>query len=183
MDGTAAFLLEEHVVSTQESVGEAQSEGASGEPQEVDIDELVTVRESIHLGPFQTEIIEGWIKPLLGDTAHVMITPLKAGEGQLWEARPLPPGLHILHTFMHLKNGSGRVSLVVRNMSDSHIFLKKEVPVAHVLLEEVRASLQDMLDAGAIHLSQLPWCNAVVLVRKKMAPFASASILGISTCG
>ena len=202
--------------------------------------------------------------------AHVMIMPLKVGEGQPWEARPLPPGLHILHTYMHLKNGSGRVSLVVRNMSDSHIFLKKGVPVAHVvsaspvpptellpemeaalgteakpepmsvvarqeklleklnldglahwsprnavaarelvlayhdvftlesnelgctsaikheirinnsepfkeqfrcipppLLEEVCTSLQDMLDAGAIRLSRSPWCNVVVLVRKK----------------
>ena len=55
-------------VFTLESAGEAQSEGASGEPQEVDVDELVTVREreSIHLGPFQTEIIEEWVKPLLG---------------------------------------------------------------------------------------------------------------------
>ena len=35
------------------------------------------------------------------------------------------------------------------------------------LLEEVHASLQDMLDVGAIHPSQSPWCNAVVLVRKK----------------
>ena len=35
------------------------------------------------------------------------------------------------------------------------------------LLEEVYASLQDMLDAGAIHLSQSPWCNTVVLVSKK----------------
>ena len=35
------------------------------------------------------------------------------------------------------------------------------------LLEEVHASLQDMLDAGAIRLSQSPWCNVVVLVRKK----------------
>ena len=121
------------VISTPESVGEAQSEGTRGGPQEVDIDELVTVRESICLGPFQTEIIEGWVKPLLGDTAHVMIMPLKAGEGQLWEARPLPPGLHILHVFMCLKNGSGRVLLMVRNMPDSHIFFKKGVPVAHVV--------------------------------------------------
>ena len=170
----------------------------------------------------------------------------------------------------HLKKGNGRVSLMVRNMSDSHIFLKKGVPVVCVisaspvpptellpemeaalgmeakpetmtvmvrqeklleklnldglahwslrnaavarelvlayhnvftlesnelgcisaieheirinnsepfkewfrcilppLLEEVRSLLQDMLDAGVIHLSQSPWCNTVVLVRKK----------------
>ena len=35
------------------------------------------------------------------------------------------------------------------------------------LLEEVHASLWDMLDTGVIHLSQSPWCNMVVLVRKK----------------
>ena len=258
------------VVFTPGNEGKAQSEGASGRPQEVDVDELVTVRESIRLGLFQTEIIEVWIKPLLGDTAHVMIMPLKAGGGQLWEARPLPPELHVFHAYTCLKNGSGRVSLVVRNMSNSHIFIKKGVPVVHVmsaspvpptelspemeaargteakpkpmsvmarqeklleklnldglahwsprnaaaaielvlayhdvfalesnelgctsaieheirinnsepfkeqlrcipppLLEEVHASLQDMLDAGAICLSQSPWCNVVVLVRKK----------------
>ena len=73
---------------------EAQSEGASRGPQEVDMDELVMVRESVHLGPFQTEIIEGWVKPLLGDMAHIMITLLKVGEGQPRDSRPLPPGLH-----------------------------------------------------------------------------------------
>ena len=35
------------------------------------------------------------------------------------------------------------------------------------LLEEVHTSLRDMLEAGAIHPSQSPWCNAVVLVQKK----------------
>ena len=118
------------VVFTLGNVGEAKSEGASGGPQEVDVDELVTVRESLHLGPFQTKIIEGWVKPLLGDMAHVMIMPLKAGEGQPGKARPLLPGLHILHAYTCLKNGSGRVSLMVRNMSNSHFFLKKGVPVA-----------------------------------------------------
>ena len=249
---------------------ETQTEGASGGPQEVDMDELVMVRKSVHLGPFQAEIIEGWVKPLLGDTTHIMVTALKVGEGQPRDSRPLPPGLHVLHAYMHLKNGSSRVSLVVRNMSDSHIFLKKGVPVVRVmsaspvpptellpemeavlgtearpepmsvvarqeklleklnldglahwspgnavavtelvlayhdvfalagnelsctsaikheiciknskpfkerfwcilppLLEEVCASLRDMLEVGAIHPSQSPWCNAVVLVRKK----------------
>ena len=244
-------------------------EGASGGPPEGDVDELVMVQESVHLGPFQTEIMEGQVKPLLGDTSHVMITPLRA-EGQPREGKSLPPGLHALHAYTHLKNGSGKVSLVVRNMSNSHIFLKKGVPVAWVmsaslvppielspemeaalgtesrpepmsvagrqeklleklnldrlahwspenvaaarelvlayhdvfalesnelgctsaieheiriensepfkewfqhipppLLEEVRTFLRDMLEAGVIHPSQSPWCNAVVLVRKK----------------
>ena len=35
------------------------------------------------------------------------------------------------------------------------------------LLEEVHASLSDMLEVGAIHPSQSPWCNAMVLVWKK----------------
>ena len=198
-----------------------------------------------------------------------MITPLRA-EGRPQETKPLPPGLHILHAYTCLKNSSGKVSLVVRNVSDSHIFLKKGVPVAQVmsaslvppielspemeaalgtesqpkpmsvavrqvklleklnldwlghwspenvvaarelvlayhdvfalesnelgcnsaieheiriensnpfkkwfwhipppLLEEVRASLRNMLEAGMIHLSQSPWCTAVVLVWKK----------------
>ena len=249
---------------------ETQSEGASGGPQEVDMDELVMARENVHLGPFQTKIIEGWVKPLLGDTTHIMATPLKVGEGQPRDSRPLPLGLHVLHTYMHLKNGSSKVSLVVRSMSNSHISLKKGVLVARVmsaspvpptellpemeailgvearpeamsvvvrqeklleklnlnglvhwssmnavvvrelvlayhdvfalesnelgctsaidheicikngkpfkeqfwhrpppLLEEVHASHQDMLEVGAIHPSQSPWYNAVVLVRKK----------------
>ena len=234
------------------------------------MDELVMVGDSVHLGPFQTKIIEGWVKPLLGDTAYIMVTPLKVGEGQLRDSRPLPLGLHDLHAYTHLKIGSGKVFLVVRNMSNSHIFLKKGVPVARVmsaslvpptellpemeavlgaeartepmsvvvrqeklleklnldglahwspgnaaavrelvlayhdvftlegnelgctsaikheiciensepfkkrfrcipppLLEEVRASLQDMLEVGAICPSQSLWCSAVVLVRKK----------------
>ena len=78
------------------------------------------------------EIIEGQVKPLLEDTSYVMITPLRV-EGQPRETKPLPLGLHILYAYTHLKNGSGKVSLVVKNMSDSHIFLKKGVSVARVV--------------------------------------------------
>ena len=110
--------------------GKHNQQVSAGYPREVDMDELVTVRESTHLGPFQTNIIEGWVN----DTAHAMITPLKVGKGEVWEARSFPLGLHVLYTYTCLKNGSGRVSLVVRNMSDCHIFLKKGVPLAHVVL-------------------------------------------------
>ena len=263
-----AFLPVGMVVPSPEGA-ETLEEGACGGSPEVNVDELVTVWESICLGPFQTEIIEGWVKLLLGSTSYVMITPLK-GEGRQCETKPLPLGLRVFHAYAHLKNGSRRVSLVVRNVSDSQIFLKKGVPVARVvstmlvspaelspemeaalgeesrpepllvaarqeklleklnldrltcwspenamavrelvlayhdvfalesnelgctstieheiriendepfkewfqcipspLLEEVCTSLRDMLEAGAIHLSQSPWCNTVVLVQKK----------------
>ena len=39
--------------------------------------------------------------------------------------------------------------------------------IAPPVVEEVRAHIQEMLDGGAIQPSQSPWCNAVVLVRKK----------------
>ena len=39
--------------------------------------------------------------------------------------------------------------------------------IAPPLVEEVRQHIQEMLDGGAIRPSQSPWCNAVVLVRKK----------------
>ena len=35
------------------------------------------------------------------------------------------------------------------------------------MVEEVRAHVKEMLEVGAICPSQSPWCNAVMLVRKK----------------
>ena len=39
--------------------------------------------------------------------------------------------------------------------------------IAPLLVEEVQQHIQEMLDGGVIRPSQSPWCNAVVLVRKK----------------
>ena len=61
-----------------------------------------------------------------------MITLLRV-EDQPWEAKPLPLRLHVLHAYTRLKNGSSKVSLIVRNVSDSHIFLKKGVLVVCVM--------------------------------------------------
>ena len=91
------------------------------------------MEERVKLGLFQTKIIECKTKPLLGESAHVMVTPLKAGEAQPGGVQPLPPGLHILHVYTLLKMSSNEVSVVVRNMSDSPIYLKKGVQVAHMV--------------------------------------------------
>ena len=53
------------------------------------------------------------------------------------------------------------------HITDSEPFKEWFRHIPPLLLEEVCASLCDMLDAGAICPSQSLWCNMVVLVRKK----------------
>ena len=50
---------------------------------------------------------------------------------------------------------------------DSKPFKERFRRIPPLLFEEVCTSLRDMLDAGAICPSQSPWCNTIVLVRKK----------------
>ena len=52
-------------------------------------------------------------------------------------------------------------------ITDNEPFKKWFKWIPPSLLEEVRTSLRDMLEVGAIHHSQSLWCNAVVLVCKK----------------
>ena len=67
------------------------------------------------------------------------------------------------------KNELGCTSAVEHEICviDSEPFKERFRRIPPPLLEEVHASLRDMLDAGAIHPSQSPWCNTMVLVRKK----------------
>ena len=67
------------------------------------------------------------------------------------------------------KNELGCTSAVEHEICvvDSEPFKERFRRIPPPLLKEVHASLRDVLDAGAIHPSQSPWCNAVVLVRKK----------------
>ena len=50
---------------------------------------------------------------------------------------------------------------------DTPPFKERLHQIPPLLLNEVRAHLKMMLDAGVIRLSNSPWCNAVVLVRRK----------------
>ena len=52
-------------------------------------------------------------------------------------------------------------------MTNSEPFKERFRHIPPPLLEEVCTSFWDMLDVGAICPSQSPWCNALVLVRKK----------------
>ena len=50
---------------------------------------------------------------------------------------------------------------------DTEPFKEQFWRIAPPLVEEVWEHIQEMLDGGAIHPSQSPWCNMVVLVHKK----------------
>ena len=68
--------------------------------QDQEIDKPVFMKESLKLGPFQTQIIECKTKPLLEVSAHMMIMPLRAYETHPDWAWPLPLGLHVLHAYI-----------------------------------------------------------------------------------
>ena len=109
--------------------GEATPESS----QSSEINELIFMKENMRLGPFQTQILKCRTRPLLGESAYVMVMPLKVGESQLGGGWPLPLGLYVLNACTRLKMSSNKVSVIVRNMSDCPIFLKKGIQVAWVV--------------------------------------------------
>ena len=73
------------------------------------------------------------------------------------------------HIFSLEKNEIGCTDSAehVIELMDDEPFKERFWWIAPPLLEEVRENLQEMLDGGAIQPSKSPWCNAIVLVRKK----------------
>ena len=57
---------------------ETPEEGAEGTnmPGEQEVDTVVKMRGNIHVGPFQTEILEGNISQATAHDTHVMVMPL-----------------------------------------------------------------------------------------------------------
>ena len=55
---------------------------------------------------------------------------------------------------------------VIELMKDE-LFKERFCRIAPPLVDKVHQHIQEMLDGGTIQPSQLPWCNAVMLVRKK----------------
>ena len=62
-----------------------------------------------------------------------MIAPLRCSEVESGKAHPLPPGIQVLHSYTTLTAGNKNVLIVVQNMNNSAIFLKKGVCIAHMV--------------------------------------------------
>ena len=90
-------------------------EGATASVASLDqeIDKPVFMKESLKLGPFQTQIIECKTKPLLGESAHVMIMPLKAYKAQPDRAQPLPSLL---------------ISVSIRDQTHPYVTMRADAP-------------------------------------------------------
>ena len=141
------------VVEDPGTAGDGPTEEGAAAPESPvgqEVDEPVFMKENVRLGPFQTQILECKVKPLIGESVHVMLTPLRAGESQPGVVWPLPPGLHILHMYTRLKMSSNKVSMVVRNMSESPIFLKKGMHVARVVSASLVPPMKLSLEMEAI---------------------------------
>ena len=94
-------------------------------PGEKEVDTVVEMRGSTHVGPFQTEILEGKISQAPAHDTHVMVTPIGHVELKQDRGCQLPPGLQVLHAYTTLTAGCKQISIVVWNMTDQAIFLKK----------------------------------------------------------
>ena len=88
-------------------------------------------------------------------------------EKEALDARRLLMEFH--HVFSLDKNEMGCTDTTehVIKLTNSEPFKERFQRITPPLVEEVREHIQEMLDGGAIHPSNSPWCNAMVLVRKK----------------
>ena len=118
-------------------------------PGEKEVDAVVEMKSSTHVGPFQTEILEGKITQAPAQDTHVMVTPIGRAELKWDRGHQLPQGLQVLHVYTTLTAGCKQISIVVRNMTEQAIFLKKGAQVAHVVsadlapLNEVPSKQED----------------------------------------
>ena len=127
-----AQLLSRCVVADETSMSEVL--GGQDAPTTEEVDEVVELKDIVCVGPFQTEILKGRAARVPAYHMHIMIMPIRHTEVESGKAHPLPPGLQVLYTYTTLTAGSKHVSIVVQNMTDSAIFLKKGVCLVHVVL-------------------------------------------------
>ena len=71
-----------------------------------ELDEVIEINDSINVGPFQAEILEGRVTQAPANDTHVMVVPIRCAEVESGRAQHLPPGLQVLHTYTMLTAGS-----------------------------------------------------------------------------
>ena len=126
------------------------------------------------------ELEPNWNPPkkLTIEERHKLLLELLRKEGRLDKLKQWPPELalkfkrmlmehHNIFSLEQNEIGCTDTAEHVIELLDTEPFKEPFWRIAPLLVEEVREHIQEMLDGGAIRPLQSPWCNAVVLVRKK----------------
>ena len=118
--------------------------------------------------------------PLTAEQRQVLLMDTLEKNGSLgkldsWPAAVATKARHLLMEFHHIfslepqeigcTNATEHVIEILPGKDEP--FKERFRRIAPHLVEEVRQHIQEMLDGGMICPSQSPWCNAVVLARKK----------------
>ena len=117
-------------------------------------------------------------KKLTIEERQKLLLELLRKDGRLDKSKQWPPELalkfermlmehHNIFSLEQNEKGCTDTAEHVIELLDTEPFKERFRRIAPPLVEEVREHIQEMLDGGTIHPSQSPWCNAVVLVRKK----------------
>ena len=126
----------------------------------------------------EMELLRDPPKKLTVEERQKLLLEVLQKEGQLDKLKEWPPKLALKfermlmehHNIFSLdKNEIGCTDAAEHmiELLDTEPFKEQFWQIAPPLVEEVWEHIQEMLDRGAIHPSQSPWCNVVVLVRKK----------------
>ena len=126
------------------------------------------------------ELEPNWNSPkkLTIEERQKLLLELLRKDGHLDKLKQWPPELalkfkqmlmehHNIFSLDQNEMGCTDMAEHVIELLDTEPFKERFRRIAPPLVEEVREHIQEMLDGGAICPSQSPWCNAVVLVRKK----------------
>ena len=126
------------------------------------------------------ELEPNWSSPkkLTIEERQKLLLELLRKDGRLDKLKQWPPELALKFERMLMEHhnifsldqneiGCTDTAEHVIELLDTEPFKERFRWIAPPLVEEVREHIQEMLDGGAICPSQSPWCNAVVLVRKK----------------
>ena len=117
-------------------------------------------------------------KKLTIEERQKLLLELLRKEGRLDKFKKWPPELALKFKRMLMEHhnifslepneiGCTDMAEHVIELLDTEPFKERFRCTAPPLVEEVQEHIQEMLDGGVIRPSQSPWCNAVVLVRKK----------------
>ena len=117
-------------------------------------------------------------KKLTIEERQKLLLELLRKEGQLDKLKQWPPELalkfermlmehHNIFSLEQNKIGCTDTAEHVIELLDTEPFKERFRRIAPLLVEKVREHIQEMLDGGVIRPSQSPWCNTLVLMRKK----------------